>query len=189
MQPVSSLNVMRDKRINLDLPRFLAQKILRFNKVAIVISKECWGHYSGMWGSPYTCQCRRPKRCGFDPWGGKTPWRRAQKPTPVFLSGELHGLQSIGLQRVRHDWSDWARMYAHRKVCIVEFLWEVNELIRVKHLKCTISNEPSYLAILVFIIFFYTSPSETEQGSNGYDRIHLEIPRSYMNSILNPCLT
>ena len=59
----------------------------------------------------------------------------------------------------------------------------------VKHLKCMISNEPSYLAILVLIIFFYTSPSETEQGSNEYDQIHLEIPRSYMNSILNPCLT
>jgi len=24
-----------------------------------------------------TCQCRRLKRCGFDPWVGKSPWRRA----------------------------------------------------------------------------------------------------------------
>ena len=38
------------------------------------------------------------------------PWRRAWQPTPVFLPGESPwtekpgGLQSMGLQRVRHDW-------------------------------------------------------------------------------------
>ena len=31
------------------------------------------------------------KRCGFDPWVGKIPWRWAWQPTPVFLPGELHG--------------------------------------------------------------------------------------------------
>ena len=29
----------------------------------------------------------RHKRCGFDPWVGKIPWKRAQQPTPVFLPG------------------------------------------------------------------------------------------------------
>ena len=29
--------------------------------------------------------CRRP---GFDPWVGKSPWRRAWQPTPVFLPGD-----------------------------------------------------------------------------------------------------
>ena len=29
----------------------------------------------------------RHKRRGFDPWVGKTPWRRAQQPTPGFLPG------------------------------------------------------------------------------------------------------
>ena len=33
-------------------------------------------------------QCRRP---GFDPWVGKSPWRRAWQPTPVFLPGESPG--------------------------------------------------------------------------------------------------
>ena len=39
------------------------------------------------------------------------PWRRAWQPTPVFLPGEsswtekLCGLQSMGSQRVRHDWA------------------------------------------------------------------------------------
>ena len=37
-------------------------------------------------------QCRRP---GFDPWVGKTPWRRAWQPTPVFLPGESRGQGSL----------------------------------------------------------------------------------------------
>ena len=43
------------------------------------------------------CQCRRRcKRCGFDPWVGKIPWRRAWQPTPVFLPGESYGQRSLG---------------------------------------------------------------------------------------------
>ena len=34
---------------------------------------------------------------------GKIPWRRERLPTPVFWPGELHGLQPMGLRRVRHD--------------------------------------------------------------------------------------
>ena len=51
-------------------------------------------------------QCRRPS---FNPWVRKIPWRREWQPTPVFLPGESPrkeepgGLQSIDLQRVRHD--------------------------------------------------------------------------------------
>ena len=36
------------------------------------------------------CQCRRWKRCGFDPWVGKIPWRKKWQPTPVFLPGKSH---------------------------------------------------------------------------------------------------
>jgi len=35
------------------------------------------------------------KRCGFNPWVGKIPWRRAWKPTPVFLPGESLGQRSL----------------------------------------------------------------------------------------------
>ena len=41
------------------------------------------------------CQCRRHKRCGFDPWVGMILWRRAWQPTPVFLPGESHGQKSL----------------------------------------------------------------------------------------------
>ena len=53
-------------------------------------------------------QCRRP---GFAPWVWKILWRRAWQPTPVFLPGESpwteepRGLQSMGLQRLEHDWA------------------------------------------------------------------------------------
>ena len=36
-------------------------------------------------------QCRRHRRCGFNPWAGKIPWRRAWPPTSVLLSGEPQG--------------------------------------------------------------------------------------------------
>ena len=31
-------------------------------------------------GKESACQCRRRKRCGFNPWVGKIPWRRAWQP-------------------------------------------------------------------------------------------------------------
>ena len=55
------------------------------------------------------CQCRRHRRCTFDPWVRKSPWSRKWQPTPVFLPGESPwteepgGLQSTGLQRAGHD--------------------------------------------------------------------------------------
>ena len=42
-----------------------------------------------------TCQCRRCRRHGLDPWVGRIPWRRAWRPTPVFLPGESHGQKSL----------------------------------------------------------------------------------------------
>ena len=48
---------------------------------------------------------------GFSLWVGKIPWSRKWQPTPAFLLGESHGqrslqaIQSMGLQRVRHDWA------------------------------------------------------------------------------------
>ena len=46
-------------------------------------------------GKEPTCQCRRYKICGFAPWVGKIPWRRAGQSTPVFLPGESQGQRSL----------------------------------------------------------------------------------------------
>ena len=34
-------------------------------------------------------------RAGFDPWVGKSSWRRKWPPTPVFLPGKSHGHWSL----------------------------------------------------------------------------------------------
>ena len=54
-------------------------------------------------------QCGRHRKCRFDPWVGKIPWRRKWQPTPVFLPGKFHGQRSLvvyslwGHKRLRHD--------------------------------------------------------------------------------------
>ena len=65
------------------------------------------GFPGGSTGKGSTCQCRR---CAFNPWARKIPWRRKRKPTPVFLPGESHGQRSlVGYSpwgcRVGHDWA------------------------------------------------------------------------------------
>ena len=44
----------------------------------------------GASGKEPTCQYRRHKTYGFNPWIRKIPWRRKWQPTPVFLPGEFH---------------------------------------------------------------------------------------------------
>ena len=46
----------------------------------------------GFPGKEPACQGRR---CKFDPWVGKIPWRREWQLTPVFLPGESHGWRSL----------------------------------------------------------------------------------------------
>ena len=43
----------------------------------------------------FASQCRRLKKHGLDPWGGKISWRRKWQPTPVFLPRESHGRRSL----------------------------------------------------------------------------------------------
>ena len=71
------------------------------------------GFPGGATGKEPACQCRRLQSYGSDPWVGKIPWRRKWQPISiylVFLPGESPwteepgGLQSMGSQRIRHDW-------------------------------------------------------------------------------------
>ena len=43
-------------------------------------------------GKESACQCRR---CEFNPWVRKIPWRRGWQPFLVFLPGESHGQRSL----------------------------------------------------------------------------------------------
>ena len=74
-------------------------------------------------GEEPACQYRRHKRRGFNPWVRKIPWRRAQPPTPVLLSGETYGQRILAgyspwdHTRVRQDWRDLA--YTHLVLSIL----------------------------------------------------------------------
>ena len=35
------------------------------------------------------------RRCGYNPWVGKTAWRKKRQPTPMFLPGEFHRQRSL----------------------------------------------------------------------------------------------
>ena len=55
---------------------------------------------------------------GSVPGLGRLPWRREWQPTPVFLPGEsmdrgVWWLQSMGLHRVGHDWSNLVHSYTY----------------------------------------------------------------------------
>ena len=71
-------------------------------------SKACINSYkcNGFSGWRISLQCRRH---GFSPWIGKNPWRRKWQSTPIFWklpqTKEPGRLQSMDLQRVRHDWA------------------------------------------------------------------------------------
>ena len=41
------------------------------------------------------CQCRKCKKCWFDPWVGKIQWRMQWKDTLLFLPGKFHGQRSL----------------------------------------------------------------------------------------------
>ena len=62
------------------------------------------GFSGGASGKESACQCRKHKRCGFDPWVRKFPWRRKWQTTLVFLPGKFHGQSS--LQSMGHKESD-----------------------------------------------------------------------------------
>ena len=62
-------------------------------------------------GNESTCQCRRHKRCSFDPWIGKVIWRRKWQPTPISLPGKSHGQRSLV------GYSPWGHKESDSTVC------------------------------------------------------------------------
>ena len=74
-----------------------------------------WSHLGfsgGTSGKDPTCQCRRSKRRGFNPWVGKIPWRRKWQPTPAFLPGESRGQRNLAAT-VHGVTKGWKRLSIH----------------------------------------------------------------------------
>ena len=64
-----------------------------------------------LFGLPWWLSCKESsyqcRRCGFNPWVGKIPWRRKWQPTPVSLPGKSHGQRSlVGYSPRGHKESD-----------------------------------------------------------------------------------
>ena len=71
------------------------------------------GFPGGTDGKEPACQCRR---CGFDSWVGKIPWRRAWQTTLVFLPGESHGQRSLAgyiVHGVAKSWTGLKQLSMH----------------------------------------------------------------------------
>ena len=46
-------------------------------------------------GKESACQFRSHRRCKFNPWVRKNPWRRKWQPTPLFLPRKSHRQRSL----------------------------------------------------------------------------------------------
>ena len=95
---------------------------------------------SGSTGKESTCQRRR---CGFNPWARKIPWRRKWKPTPVFLPGKSHGQRRLvgyspqGCEGVGHsDLATKQQQYVHT----TRYKWIFRRYLKVQSIKITISH-------------------------------------------------
>ena len=49
----------------------------------------------GLCGKEFTCQYRRYRRQGFNPWVRKIPWERKWQPIPILLPRKPHGQRSL----------------------------------------------------------------------------------------------
>ena len=80
------------------------------------------GFADGASGKEPNCQCRRGKRHGFNPWVGNIPFRRAWKPTLVFLPGESQVTEKPGrVTKGQHDWSDLAQYEGKEEMFLLPF--------------------------------------------------------------------
>ena len=82
---------------------YMLQSIPLASQVALAVKKK----------TKPVSQCRRCKRCRFDPWIRKIPLRRAWQPTLLFLLGESHGQRSLAVHRVPKSWTQLKRLSMH----------------------------------------------------------------------------
>ena len=65
------------------------------NRRVIEFSEALLGLPEWLSGKESACQCRRWRRPEFDPWVGKSPWRRKWLSTLAFLPWLSHGQSSL----------------------------------------------------------------------------------------------
>ena len=92
------------------------------------------GFPGGASGEDPACQCRRQKRCGFDPWVGEIFWRRAWQPTPEFLPGESYGQRSLAGYSIgsTKSWTRLKQLSMHTCMVVLFLVfWETSILFSI----------------------------------------------------------
>ena len=68
-----------------------------------------------------TCQCRR---CEFNPWDGKIPWRRKWQLAPVFLPGKSYGQRRLAGYTLgackELDMTEYTHMWAALRMLLMD---------------------------------------------------------------------
>ena len=106
---------------------------LELSKKRLKLPKRNWASLVAQWlkkkkKEEICLQCRRLRRCRFDPWIGKISWRRDWQPTPVVSPEKSHRQRSLAGyspwgHRVRHDWVTKHKEELH----LLSFSWECNQ--------------------------------------------------------------
>ena len=106
-------------------------------------------------GKEPSCPCIRRKRPGFNPWVGKIPgggpgnllhYSCLENP----WMEEPGGLQSMGSQRVKHDWSDWAHTQVGERCSLSWSRWWFHGCLHMKNsfiCTCKINALHKYTAL------------------------------------------
>ena len=98
-----------------------------------------------------SCQCRRHKRCVFDPWVGKIPWKRKWQPTPIFLPEKSHGQRSL----VGYSPKGSNELHTTEHKCLEKCIVSLLTMLSISSISAEPSTERTthkYLILLTFKI-------------------------------------
>ena len=121
--PFSS--ILKEKLLILLKMMFRSSIVVWFRNSNLVSIKTIMGfpgssvgkesYYSlGLLKNPILLQCRRP---WFNSWVGKIPWRRGRLPTSILAWRIPWTIQSMGSQRVGHDWGTFSFTFKDYSKC------------------------------------------------------------------------
>ena len=106
-------------------------------------------------GKESAFECRRHKRCRLDPWVGKIPPEEEMATHSRVLAWRIPwteepgGLQSMGLQRVGHDW-----LSEHTHVCPFHLLISTSSYKHTEGLQGTALGQALLLSVIPPTKFF-----------------------------------
>ena len=109
----------------------------------------------GASGKEPICQWRKCKSCGFSPWVGKIPWRRARQPTSCLDNPMHRAALWATVHRVTQSWTQLKQLGMHR----LAILW----LIHVAAWQKTVQHCKAIVLQLKIIII----QKEAELWSGG----------------------